>query len=183
MFWFLNCICRFFSLDYIFHCAIFIFSFPCIFSLCEIVSYSYVFSLRVCFHVSFPCMPPSPYTSLFYSVSVIFANTIYLPIMLFSLSLPHISLSVCVPTPGVCPHFVCLYSMYVPSLYKSYISFPCVPTSRVCLHSICPLPVCVPILCLSLLHECPLHVCPHSKCVPSPCKSYIPFPCVSPLHV
>lgn len=35
MFWFLDCICCFFSLDYSFHCALFIFPFLYIFSLCN----------------------------------------------------------------------------------------------------------------------------------------------------
>ena len=99
-----------------------------------------------------------------------------------------------VSTPRICFHSlcvspirvslsVCLYSIYVPSSYKFYISFPYVPTSHLCLHSICPFSVCVPILCLSLLHLYFFYMYPHFICVPSPYKSYICFPYVSPLNI
>ena len=151
----------------------------------------FMFLFRVC---PLSIFVSSPYTSHFYSISVILACTIYLPIMSLYLPSPYIPLCICSHSLYMFPFSVCvltlyvlfrvcLYSMCVPSLCKSYIPFPYISTSRVCLHSICPLSVCIPILCLFLLRICLFHVYPHSMCVLSPCKSYIPFPCVSRLHV
>ena len=64
---------------------------------------------------------PSPYISYFYSISVILTHTIYLPIMLLSMFLPHISLSMCIPTPRMGFHSPCVFSLPV-----------CVSTLPVC---------------------------------------------------
>lgn len=143
--------------------------FICIYFLSMFV-FMYLFNVYPLFMFVF-----SPYTFLFNSIGVILACTIYLPIMLFFVSFPHMFPSICVSTLCIYSHFVCLS--------------PCVFLLHVCLFfyissifsfRMSPLFLCVSTLFDPSLYVFSFYLYPYSMLVSS---LYIFSPCVSFFHI